>query len=223
MSDLLKHIWDFVTSRNVAVVLLIIVTAMLAVGAVLPNPAFLSPEQQLEMHLKHPVLKWLGERYNSQTLAGGNIFGFIGIFLIFSTALCSIDRLVKKKRAKAGAIFTFPFSTEQQGVKVYYEKIGAAELEDISRVWFKKQKWAIAVQENSSGKMIVGSRGSAGFRGSIFFHFILITALMGLVIYYFGAYRATLGFTEGQSYRLHKDNIVRILKEPAWGLNLPDA
>jgi cytochrome c biogenesis protein len=223
MNNLLKAIWNIITSRNLAIILLILVTTMLAVGAFLPNPKFLSEEQKIEMHLKHPTLLWIGERYNSQSLASGNVFGFIGIFLILSTALCSIDRLITKKRAKEGALFAFPSSTTQEGQKISFDNIDAARLEECSKAWFKKQKWDIGDQENDAGKIIVGIRGKAGFWGSIFFHFILITALMGLVIYYFGAYRATLSFTEGQSYRLSKDRLVHIIEEPVWGLNLPDA
>jgi cytochrome c biogenesis protein ResB len=223
MNNYLQAFWNFITSRNLAIVLLIIVTAMLAIGAFLPNPVFLSEEKKLEMHFKNPTLYWLGERYNSQTLASGNTFGFIGVFLILSTALCSIDRLVTKRRAKEGAIFTFPFSTAQKGEIRYFKNIDSITLENYGSNWFKKQKMDIAVQDVDSKRIIVGSRGKAGFWGSIFFHFILITALMGLVIYYFGSYRATLSFTEGQSYRLHKDRLVHIIEEPLWGLDLPDA
>jgi hypothetical protein len=74
MNNYLQAFWNFITSRNLAIVLLIIVTAMLAIGAFLPNPVFLSEEQKLEMHFKNPTLYWLGERYNSQTLASGKEF-----------------------------------------------------------------------------------------------------------------------------------------------------
>jgi hypothetical protein len=223
MGKILQAIWSFVTSRNVAIVLLIVVTCMLAVGAFLPNPVFLTDEQKIEMKIANPSLYWLGERFNSQSLASGRVFGFIGTFLILSTALCSIDRLITKMRAKAGALFTFPDATSQEGIKKSFQNIHVSALEGYGREWFNKQKWKVTVQGDALRKTIVGSRGNAGFWGSIFFHFILITALMGLVIYYFGSYRATLGFTEGQSYRLHKDRLVHILEEPVWGLSLPDA
>ena len=223
MTDFRQKLWNNVTSRNLAIFLLIIVTTMLAIGAFLPNPVFLREEQKIEMHIKNPTLYWLGERFNSQELASGKIFGFIGGFLIISTTLCSIDRLVKKRRANEGAIFTFPFSTAQKGDKKHFENIDSIKVEEYGREWFEKQKMDIAVQDHESKRIIIGSRGNAGFWGSIFFHFILITALMGLVIYYFGSYRATLGFTEGQSYSLHKDQFVHILEEPVWGFDLPDA
>jgi hypothetical protein len=221
-SSIAKKIWDFVTSRDVAIVLLIIVTIMLASGAFLPNPAFLSPEEQIELHLKHPVLKWLGDRFNSQTLARSKLFGFAGVFLIFSTTLCSIDRLIKRKSAKAGAILSFPTVTGQEGKTEVIGDTDIDKIENHAKRWFTARKWQILSQHRGTDRIIVGIRGSAGFWGSIFFHFILITALMGLVVYYFGAYRATLAFTEGQSYPLVRDNLLHILQEPLWGLSLPE-
>jgi len=223
MSRFCRSVWNFVTSRNVAVVLLIVVTVMLAVGAILPNPVFLTEGKKIEMKITSPALFWLGERFNSQRIASGRVFGFIGIFLILSTALCSIDRLITKRQARSGTLFTFPDVTSQIAESDYVPAIKSTSLEDAVRAWFKQHKWRVESQESVAKKIIVGCKGNAGFWGSIFFHFILITALMGLVIYYFGGYRATLGFTEGQSYRLEKDRLVHILEEPLWGLKLPEA
>ena len=222
MNNYPQALWNFITSRNLAIFLLIIVTAMLAIGAFLPNPVFLREEQKIEMRINNPTLYWFGEKFNSQELASSNIFGFIGVFLIISTTLCSIDRLIAKKRAKAVSIFSYPFLTSQKSVAMNFKNIDLSKLEEYGREWLKKQKMKIDAQNHKLKKIIVGSRGKAGFWGSIFFHFILITALMGLVIYYLGSYRATLGFTEGQTYRLHKDRFVHILEEPVWGFNLPD-
>jgi cytochrome c biogenesis protein ResB len=131
--------------------------------------------------------------------------------------------LITKKRAKTGAIFSFPSVTSQEGQKIHVSSFDRESIEGYGREWFEKKNWKVAVQEDTSRKTIVGNRGNIGFWGSIFFHFILITALMGLVIYYFGAYRATLGITEGQSFRLQRDRFAHILEEPVWGLGLPNA
>jgi len=221
-TDMLKLLWNFVTSRNLAIVLLMIITFMLAVGAILPNPAFLSPEKKIEMKIRHPLLFTLGESYNSQKLANGYFFGFVGIFLIISTSLCSIDRLMTKRKAVRDALFSLPILTSKQGKQLVIAGHGTDHIAIICREWFAARKMKISERMDENGLTIVGARGNAGFWGSIFFHFILITALIGLVIYYLGGYRGTLGFTEGQSYRLDRSSFVHIVKEPIWGLRLPE-
>ena len=139
MNNALKAFWGFITSRNVAIVLLIIVTSMLAAGAFLPNPVFMTPEQKMELHLQNPVLEWLGERFNSQTIAGGSLFGFIGIFLIVSTALCSIDRLMKIKNVNPDSVFLFPFSSSQEGLETTIDAHDLPDAESRISEWFNKR------------------------------------------------------------------------------------
>lgn len=213
-------IWDFVTSRNVAIVLLAVVTIMLAAGAILPNPELLPPADREAMRVAKPFLFMLGERYNSQKMATGYVFGFTGIFLIISTSLCSIDRLVTRRRARGKRRFDLPSDASTEGrISVVVETGDADTISRNLQNWLRMRRWRVA---GDAGSGLVGLRGEAGFWGSIFFHFVLITALFGLVVFYFGAYRGSLTFTEGQSYKLAEENFTSLTRKPVWGLNLPD-
>lgn len=220
-SGLMKVFWDAVTSRNLAIVLLIVVTVTLGVGAALPNPKLLSSWQAMEMKADHPVAYWLGERYNSQEIATGYLFGFIGVFLILSTSLCSIDRLIKRYKLRSKMGIALPDAAGRPAVSAELGSVDQALVKRHAAGWLKKKRWRVVQVEGSGGFSLAGVRGDAGFWGSVFFHFILITALVGLVIYYFGAYRAALTFTEGQSYALERSALTNISREPVWGIRLP--
>ncbi len=212
-------IWNLLVSRNVAIVLLAVVTLMLAIGAFLPNPSLLTDQQRVEMQEEHPVAYWLGERYNSQRLAQGYFFGFIGVFLIISTTMCSIDRLLKWGKVRARSVEIPPGPGQRKGVNVSLSP--GVTMNDLTlklKGWFRKRRMRVF----ETGDMVVGYRGEAGFWGSIFFHAILITALVGLVIYYLGGYRASFNITEGQTLHLKRDSFFYIEKEPLWGLPVPD-
>lgn len=221
MSNAARIIWDVVTSRTLAVWLLAVVTVMLAVGAVLPNPALLAPADAGDLQLRHPLAYKLGERFNSQELAKSWAFAAIGIFLVVSTSLCSLDRLFARYRfgvkRKTGS---FPNSIG--GVKKTFDIADAAVLKDHTIAWLRKRRWRIQVSHTGALTDVVGKRGEAGFWGSIFFHGILITALFGLIVYYLAGYRARLIFTEGQSYALREESFYRVDKRPVWGFRLPD-
>ncbi len=222
MSSFLKALWGFVISRNVAVVLLALVTGMLAVGAFLPNPELMPQEDIAAMLGDHPAIFWLGERYNSQKLASGYLFGFVGVFLVLSTTLCSVDRFVSRyrDRVKAGEIPLRPFSSG--GMKASVNGITPERVADFSKVWLKRNRLRVVSRNEGALTSVVGIGGRVGFWGSVLFHSVLITALIGVVIYYLGGYRGTLVFTEGQSYPLEKNNFTHIVKEPIWGMNLPE-
>lgn len=219
---LMQIIWDFLTSRDLAIVLLVAVTVMLAVGAFLPNPDLLSDTDWIEIRLKHPVISWLGERYNSQEMARGYVFGFVGIFLVISTVLCSVNRLIKTQRRR-GEEISIPTQVMNGGIRRTFTASDIQHITTVAGRWLKSRRWKVSSQGHNDERIIIGSRGKAGFWGSIIFHFILITALGGLLYYHFGGYRASFSFTEGQSYRLAPDSPVHILREPVWGLRLPEA
>jgi len=213
-----QRIWALMVSRKLAVWLLATVVLMLAVGAFLPNPSLLPEDYREELKRTKPLIYYLGKRYNSEKLAQGYLFGFIGVFLIVSTTACSVDRLLKWKRTRpSGDVPDEVFLKMAISVKV-----GQDQRETVlSRLetFLKKLRMRTTRRQG----LIVGYRGEVGYWGSIFFHAILITALFGLVIYYLGGYRAYMVITEGQSIRLRKDAFFYLEKVPLWGLRVPEA
>ncbi len=225
MGKLLKKAWDILVSRNLAVVLLLVVTLMLAIGALLPNPALISEDYKRKLQKEHPIIYKLGEEYNSQKMARGYFFGIVASFLVISTSMCSIDRLVtrykNRRRAKTQALSEIP---EEKGRLVSLKGRSIDVVEEKITNWLRRYRYKKRVVEAGERRMIIGNKGDAGFWGSIFFHFILIASLVGVAIYYFGGYRAQFVFTEGFPYRLTERMAVYIEKKPLWGgLPLPDA
>jgi hypothetical protein len=217
-SRLVGFLWDILASRNIAIVLLSVVTIMLAAGAFLPNPALLSEDYREELKKQNPVIYWLGERYNSERMAQGYLFGFVGVFLIISTTTCSIDRMIKWKKMKATSGVIPAQIGQKEGMVVALISQKRDDVAVYLKGWFKRHRMRLFQEED----LMVGYTGKLGFWGSVFFHGMLITALVGLVIYHLGGYRAVFNITEGQSIRLSKEAFFYIEKEPIWGLRPPD-
>jgi hypothetical protein len=215
----MKWLWRFLTSRNTAIVLLTAISLVLLIGAVLPNPALITPERFIELEEKMPALLWLGEQFNSMKVGKSFAFTLIGLLLILSTTFCSIDRLIKKKRASVGTLRELPHG----------KKAGAITLEskesDIERAIltaFKKDRWKTKTFESKGNRIISGSKGAIGFWGSIFFHAILVTLLAGLIAFYFSGFYASIRISEGQELALKIENLYSINRMPVFGIRLPD-
>jgi len=225
MNKIAKLIWNILVSRSVAIFLLLTVTLLLAGGALLPNPALISEDYKNELLQKHPIIYKLGEQYNSQKLARGYFFGFIASFLVVSTSMCSIDRLVtryrNRRRVIAEKILEIP---EEKSRTLVLQDTDLEELKKQILKWLKLNRYKQWAVVDKGRIFLIGSKGDAGFWGSIFFHFILIASLVGVAIYYFGGYRADFVFTEGFPYKLEENRAVYILQRPLWGeLPLPEA
>ena len=218
VNEISKRIWALMVSRKLAVWLLGTVVLMLAVGAFLPNPSLLPEDYRVELKKTKPLIYYLGEKFNSEKLAQGYLFGFIGVFLIVSTTACSVDRLLKWKRTKpSGEIPDEVF--QKKGVSVVLKHPNFSDLMNVIEEFLRNLRMKVIKKEG----IMIGYRGEIGFWGSIFFHGILITALFGLVIYYLGGYRALLVIGEGQTLRLSEKAFYYVDKKPIWGLPVPDA
>ena len=217
MSVLLIKIWRVLSSRNVAIVLLVVVTALLLIGSVLPNPNYMSEEEIIKLKSDSPITYFLAEKFNTQSMAKGYFFGFVGVFLIISTTACSIDRLIEYRRIKRLPLEGLPIEKYDFSVSVHDTDEFLKKLKNTLRL----RRWII--KETTAGKKhIVGAeKGRAGFWGSILFHAILITVLFGLVIYYFVGFYGTILFTEGQTKLLSEKSLERIYRRPILGVRLP--
>lgn len=215
-----KLLLQALANRTLSTVLLIIITAMLIIGSFLPNPAFMLPEEIVAMQVNHPLLFRIGAGYNSQKLATGYLFGFIGIFLILSASFCSIDRMLARLGSgQATGPETIPSGTAPR-IFLFPGADLHATGDFVSR-WFRRRLFGAQVSHERELGVILVSRGRFGFWGSIVFHTFLITALAGMVIYYLGETRGLLSMTEGERIILEKSSFRYLEKEPVWGLSLP--
>lgn len=219
------RLWAFLTSRTVAVALLSIVLGLLIIGSLLPAPQFMSLEDIETAINEYPLLFKLGERFNSQKMAQGYLFGIIGVFLIVSTAMCSIDRMVAYFRAAgpSGQETSFPPVEEESNcLMADVPGMQAADIHQLALGWLKRGRYMVSEGRGEDGSItLAGTRGRVGFWGSVLFHLVLISSLAGIVMYYLGGFHGTLVFVEGQSYELSPERFRYIRKEPLLGLRLP--
>ncbi|GAM10210.1 resB-like family protein [Geobacter sp. OR-1] len=217
-SGLKQRIWQTVTNRSLSTWLLIAVTAMLVLGSLLPNPEYMTPDAVANLQARNPLLFDIGSHFNSRKLATGYFFGFVGIYLIISATLCSVDRIMNRRREQ-------PVYAETEASTGDITILVPAAAPEETRAFLtdrlcRRLLGAAILPDSVTGTVII-QRGRFGFWGSIIFHTVLITALAGLVLFYLGGTRGKLVFTEGQRYRLEKSRFIHLEKEPVWGLRLP--
>jgi cytochrome c biogenesis protein ResB len=214
----INKIWNILSSRNVAIILLFAVTFMLLFGSILPNPNFMSKEEVLKLQEERPVVYFLASRFNTKSVAKGYIFGFIGIFLIISTTACSLDRLFERRRLKKSSLKDLPVKEFDLVERLDNREEFLKRLKRRLRV----KRWYLREEITGGRHILLAEKGIFGFWGSIFFHAILITLLLGLVIYYFRGYYATMLFTEGQTKIVKEENLDRVYRKPLLGFSLPE-
>jgi hypothetical protein len=217
----LRTVWRLIVSRRAAVVLLVAIVFVLTLGATLPNPDVLGPEYSMDLKERRPLIYWLGERYNSEKMARGYLFGVIGVFLVLSTLFCSIDRTISRRKAVAAAVPAFPL--EIQPGEVIECGLEKKKVEGLVLGWLKQGRWRTLVYEHGAETVIQGSKGRAGFWGSIIFHAFLVTVLIGFVVYQLAGFRGTLMFLEGDEYPLELGKFTSVEKIPLWGMTFPKA
>jgi|Deesub1362A_J573_1020465.scaffolds.fasta_scaffold00004_397 hypothetical protein len=214
---MLIKLWKILSSRNVAIVLLVIVTGMLLLTGLLPNPNFMGKEEAEKLKQDNPLLYFLAERFNTQTVARGYIFGFASVFLIISTTACSIDRFFERRKLKRAPLTELPAREFDISFKLGDREDFFRRLKTVLRL----KRWSVREAEEKGQYMVLAEKGMIGFWGSVFFHAVLITVLIGAAIYYFTAFYATLLFTEGQSKVLSEQNLEKIDRKPLFGVQLP--
>ena len=215
----MARLWKILSSRNTGIVLLIAVSLLLLIGAALPNPSLMPKADALQLKIQSPLLYTLGENFNSMKLGGSYIFTFIGILLIASTSFCSIDRTVKRIKARNAPFLKLPSDKKVISVEFTHN---ASNTEDKLRSIFQAHKWKTSELLIEDRHTIFARKGEIGFWGSIFFHALLVSLIIGLVLYHFSAFYASIRFSEGQSIELTKNNLTTINRMPSFGLSLPE-
>ena len=215
----MARLWNILSSRNTGIVLLIAVSLLLLIGAALPNPSLMQRADALQLKIQSPLLYTLGENFNSMKLGGSYIFTFIGLLLITSTSFCSIDRAVKRIKARNTPFPKLP--SDKKVISVEFNH-NASNIEDKLKSIFQEKRWKIKESEIEDKHLILATKGELGFWGSIFFHALLISLIIGLVLYHFSAFYASIRFSEGQEIKLTTDNITTINRMPVFGISLPE-
>jgi cytochrome c biogenesis protein len=166
-----------------------------------------------------PFLMKLGIHFNSMKIGRSPVFAIVGILLIISTAFCSIDRMIRRFKMQSDS--APEWETGKKGMSFQLPgHLGDIENKIISTL--KKDRWKTNISDADGEKVIAANRGDLGFWGSIFFHAILITLMVGLVVYFLSGFYASLRITEGQTLSLRKENLYTIDRMPMFGIALPE-
>lgn len=211
---MLASLWKFLTSRNTGIVLLIAVSLLLLVGALVPNPALMAREDVQKLKLESPFLYWVGENFNSMKVGQDPVFGAVGLFLVISTTLCSIDRFMKRRKS---------FDSVTIDARASEKRISAefADGETIRQTLvalLRRQRWKVI---HGDGFPVYARKGDLGFMGSLFFHAVLVTLVAGLIVFHFSGFYATMVISEGQEIMLSLRSLSKIDKTPYYGISLP--
>jgi cytochrome c biogenesis protein ResB len=211
-------LWNFLVSRNTAIVLLVAVVLILIVAAALPNPVLLLPADAERLQRQSPTLSWLGSHFNSMKMGNSPVFGVVGVLLVISTTLCSIDRVVKRVRANRERTQDTVTTVDDAPIRI---RDASAVVEKIDGM-LRADRWRIRRSAEGAQTTITATKGDIGFWGSVFFHGVLVTLLGGLVLFSVTGFYATVVITEGQHVRLARENLTRIDRMPLLGMTLPD-
>ena len=95
---------DTLTSRTLAIVLMLLMVAALAGSAFLPSQAFLTSEEWETLAVQKPTLFWLASRISTPELVKSPLFAVLALFLSLSTLSCTIRRMFNWERYKATAL-----------------------------------------------------------------------------------------------------------------------
>ncbi|UCH44812.1 MAG: cytochrome c biogenesis protein ResB [Nitrospiraceae bacterium] len=218
LNDAMVWFWKLLSSRNTGIVLLITISLLLLIGAALPNPSLMPRVEAIKLKFESPLLYQLGENFNSIKLGKSYIFAFIGLLLITSTTFCSVDRVLKRMSTRKSAISNQPSFRKSKSLSLPKNAPGVAE--NISSL-IQAKSWKTTDWTDNEKRIILARRGDVGFWGSIFFHAILISLLIGIVVYHVSAFYGAVRISEGQTIKLTKDSLTSISRMPVFGIKLP--
>ncbi len=204
MKKILFTFWNIMLSRKTAVLLLSVILFLLTAGSFVPNPVYMTPEEYRALENGPLVILWLAENISPQKLSGSFFFVALMGFLLFSTFVCTLDRLLKGKD---------PFG--EKGFELEIREHGVNTENLISRLM--TEKWKV----RKSGDKITAEKGKAGFLGSIIFHFSLTALIIGYIYSILFGFSGMILITEGQTLEMNRDSFVSIYDEPALDYRFP--
>lgn len=196
----MASIIDILTSRTLAIVLMLLMVAALAGSAFLPSQAFLTSEEWEALSVQKPALFWLASRLSTPILVKSPVFAVLALFLSLSTLSCTIRRMFGWERHKATAPVKdkyFTFAVEGQF------NFAPQEALNVAAITLRSKGWVEA--ETSHTGQITGQKGAViGFWGSVAFHGALIICLVAAVVSYLTSFNGQMILTEGITLPLHE-------------------
>ncbi len=191
-----RAVWKLLTSRTLAIVSFSLITGLLILSTVLPNPLYLSEQDEAQLH---PVWLWIGEALNTRRLVESWPFIGLCLYLLTNTALCSLQRIARRNR------------TPELPPEEAFSKTVPIDMETSLLQRLAGRGWRVA--SPAPGRWIAG-RGHWGFWGSTFFHANLLMILVGAILQALFGLSASLIVAEGQTVPLAPESLQRIAERP---------
>lgn len=196
----MASIIDTLTSRTLAIVLMLLMIAALAGSAFLPSQAFLTSEEWETLAVQKPTLFWLASHISTLELVKSPLFAVLALFLSLSTLSCTIRRMFGWERYKATALVKdncFSFAVEGR------LPLSPQEALDVAAAALRSRGW-VEAESSQTGQLTVQKGAGLGFWGSVAFHGALVICLVAAVVSYLTSFNGQLILTEGITLPLHE-------------------
>ncbi|GAA2567042.1 cytochrome c biogenesis protein ResB [Winogradskya consettensis] len=180
--SLLRNSWRQLTSMRTALVLLFLLAVAAIPGSVLPQRA-VSPEKVTAYYTQHPDLAPKLEQIGGFAVYASPWFAAIYLLLFTSLVGCVVPRLRDHFRALRTVPPDAPKRLERlpQHAVVEERADDPAEAAQAAASELRKRRFRTRVREQGDGSWTVSAeKGYLKETGNLFFHFALLTVLVGV-------------------------------------------
>lgn len=213
-----KKIRNILTSRKLAVIILMIITALLIVGSLFPKVTFLTDNERDALKNSSPLLYRLAAGVTPPELSKSPLFiGLLAVLFIVN-AYCIIYRAAQFRK-KTAVSRTLP---DKYDFSTVIEKGNSEKLPDIFETLPRLSSWHRSVEPEKNGFLFIARSRNYKLAGSLIFHGSLILIIAGgFITSVFGLY-AGIVVTEGQTIPVVKENLVEVSRMPAAAITYPE-
>ncbi|MFI5934800.1 cytochrome c biogenesis protein ResB [Actinoplanes sp. NPDC051494] len=179
---LLRNSWRQLTSMRTALVLLFLLAIAAIPGSVLPQRA-VSPEKVTAYYAAHPDLAPTVERIGGFAVYASPWFAAIYLLLFTSLVGCVFPRLMDHFRALKSVPPDAPRRLERlpQHASPHERADDPADAAKAAAEALRAQRFRTRVREHGDGSWTVSAeKGYLKETGNLFFHFALLTVLVGV-------------------------------------------
>lgn len=183
----MKRFINFIGSRRFAVILLVITTAVMIIGNLLPNPVLMTPGEAESFIRDRPFLYRISNYFHVMNITKRGWFLAIPFFIFISVSVCTY------RRVKSRGISREMPSARQ--LATLFRGKGREEAE--VRQYLEGKGWKVETRAADEGVLIYGRKGDGGIWGSALFHIGINIVIVGAVVSMITVFTWTPTLTEG--------------------------
>jgi cytochrome c biogenesis protein ResB len=217
--EILEKIYRFLISRQFAVWSLILLAAVFIVSGTLPNFSTLTDREFAELKESRPILHWISSHLQIYQLIRSPLFLILPGAIWLSTALCMIRRLrreiprgVRSLRARETDFGDETSATIDRPISLVVERISGV---------LRGRRWQAEEVAENGAVQYFAQKGAQGFWGSVVFHLSMLVFLIGIIASILGRFDAEMILTEGQTFPITEDQMLRINGQGTLSPKLP--